>query len=172
MKNIWLVVLFFFVIKQASLSQVNQQQQGATGQYSFEERIKLLEDKTDQMDLRLAKFNKQHHKGCKILVAGVLCSAMGTVMLLNEDIGGMEAATFFGALGGALSITGTVVILDSPRRLRTRPKDWRVANWFYPASFFNGYDVTGIYRKQFNQSVSNEMNLCVCKSLYDEYAPF
>ena len=119
MKNTCLVIVFFFLIKHVSLSQLNPQQASAE-QMSVEERLRLLEDKTHQMDLRLAKFDKQHHKGCKILVAGVLCSAMGTMMLLNEDIGGIEAATFFGALGGALYITGTVVILDSPRRLRVK----------------------------------------------------
>jgi len=35
-----------------------------------------------------------------------------------------------------------------------------------------GNKVTGIYLEQFDQSVIDEMNLCVCNSLCEEYAPF
>jgi integrase len=35
-----------------------------------------------------------------------------------------------------------------------------------------GNKITGIYLEHFDQSIIDEMNLCVCNSLCEEYAPF
>ncbi len=85
---------------------------------SLEERVDALDRNSQQLNLRLADFEKQHHKGCKILVAGILGSALGTVMFANQDIGGKEPALAFGGLGLAFTTVGTFQILDAPRHLK------------------------------------------------------
>ena len=85
---------------------------------SLEERVNALDRNAQQLNLRLEDFEKQHHKGCKILVVGILGSALGTVMLANQDTAGKEPALAFGGLGLVFTTVGTYYILDAPRRLK------------------------------------------------------
>jgi hypothetical protein len=60
----------------------------ASTDLSLEERVNALDRNSQQLNLRLADFEKQHHKGCKILVVGVLGTALGSVLFANQDTAG------------------------------------------------------------------------------------
>jgi hypothetical protein len=119
MKKVISILLICISLANTALSQrTSSVNPDTTIEISLEERLNALELETQQMNQRLSKFENQHHVGREFLFSGILASAIGVVLITNQEIAGKKPAFVFGGLGFALGAAGSICIIDAPRHLR------------------------------------------------------
>ena len=114
-----ILIIFSALLSSAVIGQIAPAiSSTSTIDLSLEQRVEAIDRNAQQLNLRLSNFERQQHKGCAMLITGLLSSTLGTVLLINQDVAGTQPALIFGGLGAGLSAVGTIMILDAPRRLK------------------------------------------------------